>query len=260
MIVSVCLSLTARQTEPGFGVNMKKLDVALSFAGENRAFVEAVAECLKQHRVRCFYDRAEPAALWGKDLYQYLADVYENCARYCVIFVSEHYVEKRWTNHELRSAQARALREPREYILPARFDDTVLPGLPDTVGYIDLRNMTPEAFASVIMDKVRTLSDRRDSLETGLKDLPGAAAEQSMPDAADSQEPSPNAAERLNPLSPSDLRRSAAAVTEVKRLLSEDRLRIDLSDYVLQEAKRTALLIHEHQAEWLRSGTSVASS
>jgi hypothetical protein len=65
--------------------------------------------------------------------------VYRKLARYCVLFASADYARKVWTNHERRSAQARALRERSEYVLPARFDDTEIPGLSSTVGYIDLR-------------------------------------------------------------------------------------------------------------------------
>jgi len=114
-------------------------DVALSFAGEDRTYVESVAANLKLLGITVFYDSFETVDLWGKDLYQYLNDIYKNKARYCVIFISKYYKKKLWTNHELRSAQARAFKENREYILPARFDLTAeIPGVDDTIGYINL--------------------------------------------------------------------------------------------------------------------------
>jgi len=75
-------------------------------------------------------------------------------AYYCVIFISRHYSQKLWTNHERRSAQARAFRENREYVLPARFDDSAIPGIPETIGYIDLRKTKPSAFAAMISHKI----------------------------------------------------------------------------------------------------------
>ena len=105
-----------------------KYDVCLSFAGEQREFVEQVAAKLKAHGIRVFFDDDEQVALWGKDLYAYLDDVYRHLCRYCIIFASKEYAAKMWTTHERQSAQARALRENREYILPARFDDTPIPG------------------------------------------------------------------------------------------------------------------------------------
>src|SRR5262245_38670368 len=89
-------------------------DVALSFAGENRALAEELATALKSEGVKVFYDRYEEANLWGKDLYQHLQEVYRDKAKYCIIFVSKEYSNKLWTRHELRQAQARAFRENQE--------------------------------------------------------------------------------------------------------------------------------------------------
>lgn len=44
-------------------------DVTLSFAGEDRAYVEKVAAALYSLGIRVFYDRYEQVDLWGKDLY-----------------------------------------------------------------------------------------------------------------------------------------------------------------------------------------------
>jgi hypothetical protein len=131
-----------------------EFDIALSFAGEDRARAEELAEGLRALDVRAFYDRYEQAKLWGKDLYQHLQTVYRDKARYCVIFVSKHYAEKVWPRHELKQAQARAFRENIEYILPLRLDDTDLPGLNPTVGYIDLRQHSMSDVKDLLLRKV----------------------------------------------------------------------------------------------------------
>jgi hypothetical protein len=136
-----------RKTEPAF-------DVCLSFAGEDRSYVRDVAGHLRAKGIRVFFDEYQEVDLWGKDLYDHLDDVYKNAARYCVIFASKHYAKKLWTNHERQSAQERALKENREYILPARFDKTPIPGLRETVGYINLQKRTASAFAELIKAKV----------------------------------------------------------------------------------------------------------
>jgi len=138
----------------------RRYDVALSFAGEDREFVERVANAMRSKGVRVFYDRYEEAELWGKNLYTHLRDVYERQAHFTVVFISRHYAAKLWTNHERESAQARAFEERREYILPARFDDTAVPGLPSTVGYVDLRAKSPEQLAALVEQKLRTIPDR----------------------------------------------------------------------------------------------------
>lgn len=129
-------------------------DIALSFAGENRDYVEEVAQTLKVYGVRVFYDKFEEHTLWGKNLIDYLQDIYKNKAKYTVMFISEYYAKEAWTTHERKSMQERAYRESEEYILPARFDNTEIPGLYSTVSYIDLNFKTPYEFTKVILQKI----------------------------------------------------------------------------------------------------------
>jgi hypothetical protein len=130
-----------------------RYDVCLSFAGEDRKYVERVAATLLAAGIVLFYDKYEQVSLWGKDLYQHLSEVYRKQARYCVIFISKSYSEKLWTKHELRSAQARAFEDNREYILPVRLDETELPGVLPTIGYIS--NKSPEDLADLIICKLQ---------------------------------------------------------------------------------------------------------
>jgi hypothetical protein len=114
-------------------------DVALSFAGEDRAHVQQLAQCLRRHGIKHFYDTSEQAVLWGQNLFEYLYEVYSKKSRYCVIFLSQDYATKMWTNHERRAAQERALKERgREYILPIRIDDAEIPGMIDTIAYLSI--------------------------------------------------------------------------------------------------------------------------
>jgi len=129
-------------------------DVCLSFAGEDRTYVEMIAEQLKGRGLRVFYDRDEAGKLWGKDLVEHFDYIYRQASRYCVMFISEAYAAKPWARHERRSALARALEEEGEYILPARFDDTELPGLRPTVAYLDLRTIAPETLVEFIAEKL----------------------------------------------------------------------------------------------------------
>ncbi len=129
-------------------------DVALSFAGEDREFVDQVAKLLRDAGVSVFYDGFEKAELWGKNLIDHLAEIYQHRSRYVVMFVSEHYVRKAWTRHERQHAQARSLVAKDDYILPARFDDTEVPGMTSTVGYIDLRTTSPSELMELIRRKI----------------------------------------------------------------------------------------------------------
>jgi hypothetical protein len=131
-------------------------DVCLSYAGEQRRYVEQVAARLRQAAIRVFYDEYEKVALWGQDLYERLDQVYRRTARYCVLFASADYARKIWPDHERRSVMARALHDSNIYLLPVRFDDTEIPGLRPTIGYIDLRLTTPAELADHILEKLGT--------------------------------------------------------------------------------------------------------
>jgi hypothetical protein len=111
----------------------------LSFAGEQRPYVDRVAAYLRDAGLQVFYDVYEQVELWGRDLYRHLHQVYSKASNYCVVFVSADYARKLWTSHEIRSAQERAFRQHQEYLLPARFDDTEIPGIFDQVGFLDAR-------------------------------------------------------------------------------------------------------------------------
>jgi hypothetical protein len=137
-----------------------RYDVCLSFAGEDRDYVKAVAEELRRRDIRVFYDKYEEVQLWGANLLERFATVYQNSARYCVMFVSVHYRRKVWPNHEAANALARSLKD-KEYILPVRFDDTEIPGLLPTIGYVDANLKSPNELASMIEEK--TIRSKREN-------------------------------------------------------------------------------------------------
>jgi hypothetical protein len=131
-----------------------EFEIALSFAGEDRVYVDQVANLLRDSGVKVFYDLFEEANLWGKNLYDYLSEIYQNKALYTIMFISEHYARKLWTNHERQAMQARAFQEHQDYILPARFDETPIPGVLPTVGYIALTGRSPQDFVKIIHKKL----------------------------------------------------------------------------------------------------------
>ncbi len=134
--------------------NSKEFEIALSFAGEDREYVDQVANLLRDSGVRVFYDLFEEANLWGKNLYDYLTEIYMNKALYTIMFISDDYSKKLWTGHERQAMQARAFQENQEYILPVRFDKTPIPGVLPSTGYIDISSKSPEDFVKIIHKKL----------------------------------------------------------------------------------------------------------
>ena len=161
--------------DPGVGPGWR-WDVALSFAGAQRDYVEQVAEALQARGVRCFYDADEQIELWGKYLAEELPAIYGEQAAAVVVFVSAEYAARDWTRLERRAALDRAVRERREYVLPARFDDTPLPGLLSDMVAVDLRGRTPQQFAAMIADKLAALgiTAPRSGGQSGAQ-MPGSA-------------------------------------------------------------------------------------
>ena len=95
-------------------------------------------------------------------VFTYLAEelpaIYGEQAAAVVVFVSAEYVTRDWTRLERRAALDRAVRERQESVLPARFDDTPVPGLLAGMVAVDLRGRTPEQFADLVVEKLADLA------------------------------------------------------------------------------------------------------
>ena len=128
--------------------------VALSFAGEQRDYVEDVAQHLAARSTGVFYDGFQRTWLWGRDGVETFHEVFAEASNFVVMFVSAAYVAKPWTRHERKSALSRMLREESEYVLPVRFDDTPVPGLPESVLYLEANDYTPAQLAAMIVEKI----------------------------------------------------------------------------------------------------------
>lgn len=157
----------ARDAAPGRAASVRlptaitpsgvRFQVALSFAGEQRDYVQRVASSLATRRIYYFYDEEQRIALWGKNQVEELQRIYMDDSSAVVMFISTAYAQKSWPIHERRATLSRAIRERREYVLPVRFDDTVLPGLDPDVSYLTAEDFTPERLAAAIADKLVAL-------------------------------------------------------------------------------------------------------
>ena len=133
-----------------------KFDVALSFAGEDREVAEEIAIKLKSNGIRVFYDDFQKVDLWGEKLSQHFKETYGTNTRFVIIFVSEHYALKDWTDFEFSIALNEAKTRKREFILPIRIDNTNIVGLHNDVGYLDLNKESVESIVEIIRKKLKT--------------------------------------------------------------------------------------------------------
>ena len=113
-----------------------------------------MARHLAARSIAVFYDGFEKAKLWGQDATETFHEVFAENATYVVMFISAAYVNKPWTRHERRSALSRMVREEKEYVLPVRFDDTPLPGLPESTIYYRANDHSPAELAGEIARKL----------------------------------------------------------------------------------------------------------
>lgn len=72
-----------------------KFDIALSYAGEQQAFVERVAEELDYRGIHVYFDKFDQANLWGTDLREHFTRLFQNECQYCVVFSSHEYTQPR---------------------------------------------------------------------------------------------------------------------------------------------------------------------
>lgn len=129
-------------------------DVAVSFAGEDRAVAKEFRDVCKEKGIEVFYDFDQQAILWGKDLSKVLTDVYRNGALFMVIIISKDYPEKDWTNFEFVNGKDAEKERSLEYLLPIRIDDTHVLGLKETIGIIDLRKQNMASIVDVLSEKI----------------------------------------------------------------------------------------------------------
>lgn len=132
----------------------KRYDVCLSFAGQQRDYAREVAQLLAAGGIKVFFDEYETVDMWGEDTYTHLDEIYNYRSRFCLLFASADFARKVWPNHERVSAQARAIRSAEAYILPVRFDDTKIPGLRETIGYVDARDTSPAGLVRLLIAKM----------------------------------------------------------------------------------------------------------
>lgn len=131
----------------------KRYEVALSFSGKQREYVEEVARHLRARGIDLFYDGFSAVDLWGSDGADTFRRVFSEQAAHVVIFISKSYIDGYWTNIERRSTFGRWSYDQAEFVIPVRFDDTEVPELSPDCLYERAENRTPAELADLISRK-----------------------------------------------------------------------------------------------------------
>jgi Uncharacterized protein containing a TIR (Toll-Interleukin 1-resistance) domain len=139
--------------------------VALSFPGEKREYVAAVAAEVKKRlgRDAVFYDKDFTAQLARPNLDTLLQRIYLNNSDLVVVFLCAEYESKEWCGLEWRAIRNIIKNKNDHAIMFMRFDHADISGTFSIDGYVDLE-CTPLEAARMIVERAR------------LNDLPPAAA------------------------------------------------------------------------------------
>ncbi len=134
-------------------------DVAFSFPGEVRGYVQSIASeverALGPHTY--FYDSNYKAQLARPSLDTLLQDVYGRRSKLIVVFLCEKYQDKEWCGIEFRAIKEIIMERAHEKVMFVRMDDGQVDGVFKTDGYIDGRHHTPEELAGFIRERVSLL-------------------------------------------------------------------------------------------------------
>jgi len=131
-------------------------DIALSFAGENRNYVQIIANTLKNNLVNVFFDEFQQAKLTGSYLPTYLDETYGSKSEWCAVFHSQFYTAKAYPRLEFKGMLSGMLRQQRDYVIPVRLDDTSLPGQWADIGYIDGRHFSTDQVSELLLQKINS--------------------------------------------------------------------------------------------------------
>jgi hypothetical protein len=135
-------------------------DVAFSFAGEQRDYVEQVVTACRSLGIDVFYDRDHEVDFWGKHSIVEFRKAYGGTrARYVVAFISKEYLGKRYPMDELRAALLPSITKQDDYLLPVTFGDVEIPPelLDPAIIHLRAEDYTPAALADAIQRRVATV-------------------------------------------------------------------------------------------------------
>lgn len=137
-------------------------DLAFSFAGEQREYVEATKRACERLGLRVFYDRDLSNEWWGKNFIREQRRVYGSRTKYFVPFLSTEYLAKPIPMDEFSAAMMTDVRQGDGYVLPVLLGNVEVP--PDLlhphVHYLRGDDYTPEELASQLQRRVGVADSR----------------------------------------------------------------------------------------------------
>jgi tetratricopeptide (TPR) repeat protein len=134
----------------------RRFRIALSFAGEKRAFVEQVAAALAQQfsEDAILYDKFHEAEFSRARLGRYLPKLYHEQSDLMVVVLCRDYEGKQWCGLEWDAAFDLLKQRREDEVMLSRFDRATVEGLYSDAGFTELDDKTPEDFAGLILERL----------------------------------------------------------------------------------------------------------
>ena len=152
----------ARTAKTTVDITTHQFDVALSFPGEIRDYIEPIVAELE----RCigpntyFYDENYVSQLARPALDVLLQDIYRNRSLLVVVFLCTDYQSKEWCGVEFRAIREMFMEGQADRIMFIRMDNGQVDGVFKTDGFIDARQRSPEEVAGYIHERVELARQR----------------------------------------------------------------------------------------------------
>ncbi|MDE0307022.1 MAG: TIR domain-containing protein [Albidovulum sp.] len=145
----------------GATINLEyhQFDVALSFPGEDRDYVEQVVQHLEQllGPDRCFYDQNYTAQLARPSLDAFLQAIYRERSLLVVVFAGGNYQLKDWCGIEFKAVREIINLRKDNRVMFVRMDDGEVEGVFPQDGYVDAHQHEPADIATFIKQRVDLL-------------------------------------------------------------------------------------------------------
>jgi len=148
-----------RKSPVSIGIDRMRFQVALSFPGEHRAYVESVASLLqmKLGSDAVFYDNYFQPDLARPNLDILLQRIYRDNSDLIVVFLCADYASKEWCGLEWRAIRDIIKQRDDAKVMFLRLDDAPVPGVFGIDGYIDIAAWPADRVAGAIETRLRSL-------------------------------------------------------------------------------------------------------
>ena len=134
----------------------QKFDIAVSFADEQRAYVERTVVAAKALGLEVFYDKDVGVDWWGNDFVVEQRKIYGEAALFVVPFISKDYLRRPFPMDEFSAAMVKAVGRRHPYILPVLVGEVIVPPelLSPHVHFLRAEDYGPEQLAEQMRLKV----------------------------------------------------------------------------------------------------------